>query len=140
MGWFVCSWVQVSIHVVTAFLLVCLGIVFSCSPETQLRHLREQIPSTICLQGPAPPPGLPVSGKHYTSPVSQGETWAPALTPSPHQPLTCNRSPGPVIHFETPHESTSLRGCNLAFIIYQTLYNHVLSNQTHTRQPEWRQI
>lgn len=59
---------QGSIHILTVFLLVCPGIVFSYSPETQVpgtAENKENKPyASSVYTGPAPPLGLPVSGKH----------------------------------------------------------------------------
>ena len=79
MGSFARSQVQVSTHSVIVFLLVCLGIVLSCSPKTQAQGTtknKSRAPSVYTR--PTPPLGLPVS---ETLPLTQSAKEKPGHWP-----------------------------------------------------------
>lgn len=140
-----CSRFQGSIHILIVFLLVCLGIVFSHSPETQVPGTAENKPyAPSVYTGSAPPLGFPVSGKHSHFPSHPRRN----LGTGPDFPLT--RAPQAQSIHSTALLSPSAsdrahsRCYSLAFIAYHYLQLQSIwlppGQPSYARQPVWRQI
>lgn len=119
-----CSRFQGSIHILIVFLLVCSGILFSHSPETQVPGTAENKPyAPSVYTGPAPPLGRPVSGKHNHVRSHPRRN----LGTGPDCPLTraprARSSTAPLSPSASAH--THSRRYSLAFIPYHC--NHYLS-------------
>lgn len=140
-----CSRFQGSIHILIVFLLVCSGTVFSHSPETQVPGTAENKPyAPFVYTGPAPPLGLPVSGKHNHFPSHPRRNLGTDPDSPPHPSSSGPVHPQHSTLSPSASDHTHSRCYSLAFITYHYLPLQSIwlppGQPSYARQPVRRQI